>query len=309
MKPIILDVDTGIDDALAIAYAVRSPALEVLGITTCFGNVPVEEASRNSLIVLDYLDSGVPVFQGAAHPLVRPYSGEKAVAVHGEDGLGGRADIEPKRGVEPVSAVDFIIGRVKERPNEVTLICVGTLTNLALALMKAPEIAGLIGRVVIMGGAVTVPGNVTPWAEANIINDPEAADFVFRSGVPITLVGLDVTMKTLLPEEALAEWRAKGTRLGDFMADIAAFYIGCYKRNYPGIRGCGLHDPLAVGVVIDPSFVKTRPLHVQVDLEGELSFARTVGDLRDKPEKEPNMDVCLKVDAERFLRHFLDNAV
>jgi len=309
MKPIILDVDTGIDDALAIAYAVRSPALEVLGITTCFGNVPVEEASRNSLIVLDYLDSGVPVFQGAAHPLVRPYSGEKAVAVHGEDGLGGRADIEPKRGVEPVSAVDFIIGRVKERPNEVTLICVGTLTNLALALMKAPEIAGLIGRVVIMGGAVTVPGNVTPWAEANIINDPEAADFVFRSGVPITLVGLDVTMKTLLPEEALAEWRAKGTRLGDFMADIAAFYIGCYKRNYPGIRGCGLHDPLAVGVVIDPSFVKTRPLHVQVDLEGELSFARTVGDLRDVPEKEPNMDVCLKVDAERFLRHFLDNAV
>jgi len=309
MKPVILDVDTGIDDALAIAYAVRSPELEVLGITTCFGNVSVKEASRNSLIVLDYLDSEIPVYEGAGHPLFRHYSGVKAVEVHGEDGLGNRADIVPKRSIETVGAIDFIIGQVKRRPNEVTLICVGTLTNLALALMKAPEIAGMLGRVVLMGGAVTVPGNVTPWAEANVINDPEAAEFVFRSGVPITLVGLDVTMKTLLPEASLTQWRAKETRLGSFMADIASFYIQCYKRNYPGIRGCGLHDPLAVGVVIDPSFVETVPLHVQVDLEGELSFARTVGDLRDKPEKAPNMDVCLKVDADRFLQHFLDNAV
>ncbi|WP_276352124.1 nucleoside hydrolase [Cohnella caldifontis] len=309
MNPTILDVDTGIDDALAIAYAVRSPALEVLGITTCFGNVSAEEASCNTLTVLDYLESDIPVYQGAGEPLFRKYLGEKAVAIHGEDGLGNRADRILKRGIEKQHAVDFMIEQIKRRPGEVTLVCVGTMTNLALALMKAPEIAGLMKRAVIMGGAVTVPGNVTPWAEANIHNDPEAAEWLFRSSAPVTMVGLDVTMQTLLPEEELDRWRRKNTPLASFMADISEFYIQCYKRNYPGIRGCGLHDPLAVGAVIDPTFVTTVPMHVQVDLEGSLSLARTIGDRREQPDRRPNADVCLTVDADRFLAHFLENTV
>jgi purine nucleosidase len=308
MKAIILDVDTGIDDALAISYAIRSPELEVLGLTTCFGNVTVEEATRNTLLVLEHLDSHVPVIQGADMPLFRPLKA-KSAHVHGEDGIGNTLHSHPRREASQGHAAEFMVDQIKKRPNKVTLIAVGTLTNLALAIMKAPEIVHLVEKVVIMGGAVTVPGNVTAAAEANIHADPEAADYVFRSGIPITLVGLDVTMKTLLPLEKIQSWRDKNTKLSIFLANMTEFYINSYEGFYPGIGGCGLHDPLAVGVVIDPDFVKTAPMHVQVDLEGLDSIGRTVGDLRDQPAHPANMDVCMEVDAERFLTHFLSRVV
>ncbi|CAH0122494.1 MULTISPECIES: nucleoside hydrolase [unclassified Paenibacillus] len=309
-QPIILDVDTGIDDAMAIAYAVRSPELELLGLTTCFGNVTVEEASRNSLQVLEQLDrDDIPVIPGAAEPLFRPPLKGKTVSVHGHNGLGDAELSEPKGAALDMHAAEFIVEQARKRPHEVTVIAVGTMTNMALAIMKDPEIVHLLKRVVIMGGAVTVPGNVTPHAEANIYADPEAAEFLFRSGVPITLVGLDVTMKTLLPRAELANWREKNTKLSRFMADITDYYMDSYTSFYPGILGCALHDPLAVGVVIDPTFVKTKPIHVQVDTEGIYSIGRTVGDLRARAEQEPNMDVCLEVDADRFLQHFLKRIV
>ncbi|MFD2444999.1 nucleoside hydrolase [Bacillus sp. CGMCC 1.16607] len=303
MKPIIFDVDTGIDDALAMAYALNSPELEMLGFTTCFGNVSVEDATRNTLVVLEKLGKNVPVYSGANKPLVRKPK-EFPKHVHGDDGLGNTFDKEPLAKAETETAVDYIIRQVKKLPNEITIISVGPLTNLALAVKKAPEIAGLVKEVVIMGGAVHTHGNVTPYSEANIYADPEAADCVFSSGLPVTLVGLDVTMQTLLPYSKLADWRALGTEAAAFLANMTEFYMGAYETFYPGIGGCALHDPLAVGVAIDSSFVKTEKLNVMVTLE-ENEYGRTVG----TPDGEPQIEVCIKVEADRFLEHFLERIV
>lgn len=304
MKPIILDVDTGIDDAMAIAYAAHSPELEILAITTCFGNITAEEATRNSLTVLEKLGKQVPVIQGAKETLCRGERDHYARTVHGEDGLGNTVQHAPRGQAVVGHASDFIIEQVKRRPHEITIISVGTLTNLALAIQKDPGIVPLIREVIVMGGAVTVPGNVTPYGEANIVADPEAAAFVFAAGLPLTLVGLDVTMQTLLPKSHLEAWRASGKAEGMFFADIAEFYMGAYESFYPGIGGCALHDPLAVGVAIDRSLVEAQPMRVTVVTEGEQT-GRTVGSF----EGEPKINVCLKVDADRFLAHFMDRIV
>ncbi len=298
MKKIIFDVDTGIDDAMAIAYAVNSPELEIIGLTTSYGNVAVDEATRNTLAVLEKLGKRIPVFAGSAKPLTRGNREGFAKKVHGEDGLGNVLDFEPAASAETQSAVDFIIEQVKELPNEVTIIAVGPLTNLALAIQKAPKIIGQISEVVIMGGAVFVPGNTTPHAEANIFTDPEAAKIVLSSSLPITMVGLDVTMQTLLPRDKVEAWRNSET--GEFFADMVGFYLDFYESVNPGIGGCGLHDPLAVGVAIDSSFVKTKYISVEVVTEGKED-GRTVPN----PDGKPKIQVCTEVDAPNFLDHFL----
>ncbi|THE11931.1 nucleoside hydrolase [Bacillus timonensis] len=298
MKKVIFDVDTGIDDAMAIAYAVNSPELDLLGLTTSYGNVAVDEATRNTLAVLEKLGRKIPVYAGTAKPLVRGNREGFAKKVHGEDGLGNVLNFEPAASAETQFAVDFIIEKVKKHPNEVTIIAVGPLTNLALALQKAPEIVEHVSDVVIMGGAVFVPGNATPHAEANIFTDPEAAKIVLSSGLPITLVGLDVTMQTLLPREKVDAWR--GSEVGDFFADMVGFYHDFYESANPGIGGCGLHDPLAVGVAIDPSLVKAKDIAVDVTSEGKED-GRTIPIM----EGNPKIQVCTEVDAQAFLDHFL----
>lgn len=299
MKPVILDVDTGIDDALAIAYALNSPELEIIGLTTCFGNGPIENTTRNTLLVLEQLGKQVPVYSGADKPLNRPAK-KFPTHVHGEDGLGNKVKTAPLMEAESEGAVDYIINQVKQRPHEITIIAVGPLTNLALALQKEPEIVSLIKEVVIMGGAVFTAGNTTPFSEANIFTDPEAAECVFSSGLSVTVVGLDVTMQTLLPNVILADWRAKDREESHFFADMTSFYMQAYETFHPGIGGCALHDPLAVGVVIDPSFVKKEKWNVKVVLEGEET-GRTVA----LAEGEPKIQVCTQVEADRFLNHFL----
>ncbi|GAA0135013.1 nucleoside hydrolase [Paenibacillus sp. YSY-4.3] len=304
MKPIIMDVDTGIDDALAIAYAAHSPELELIALTTCFGNISAQEATRNSLYVLEKLGKSVPVYEGAEVPISGNLKKAYARHIHGQDGLGNALREEPHGHKASLGAPDYIIRQVKERPHEITIIAVGPLTNLALAIEKAPDIIPLIGEVVVMGGAVTVPGNATPYGEANIVADPEAAAAVFASGVRLTLVGLDVTMQTLLSSEHLQNWRNSGDELGRLLAEMTEFYIGAYESRFPGIGGCGLHDPLAVGVAIDRSFVSSERMRVAVVTEGEAA-GQTVG----SADGELRIEVCTKVDADRFLQHFLSRVI
>lgn len=303
-KLTILDVDTGIDDALAIAYAVHSSELELVAITTTYGNVTADEALRNTAIVLEKLgNTTLPVYRGAEGPLYRQKK-RFARHVHGENGIGNVTADEPNRLYAEQHAADFIIEQARSYPGEITLITVGPLTNLAIALQKEPELGSLLKQVITMGGAVRVPGNVNPAAEANIFSDPDAAALVFKSGLPLTLVGLDVTLATLLPSAEVEKWRVTHPGVGEFFADMVEFYINYYKSGYPDITGCALHDPLAVGVAVDATFVTSIPLHIVVGTEGEDN-ARTIEVL----DGEPNCHVCVEVQAERFLQHFLSKVL
>lgn len=299
---IILDVDTGIDDALAIAYAVASPEIELLAVTACYGMAPVDYTFRNTGTILSCLNSKVPFYRGAEKPLARAkeYNGK----FHGMDGLGDILGEVDSLAVSSVSAIDHIIELAHAYGRELTIVTTGPLTNLVLAIRKDPSIVGKIGRVVSMGGAVLSPGNATKFAEANIHIDPEAADTVFQSELPITLVGLDVTRKTLLTREDVLRWRELGTETSAFFADFTEFYLDAYRTYYPFLKGCALHDPLAVAVAKNPDWVRTVPMFIKVDLE-EDALGRTTEDLhRAQPDAAPNTKVCVQVEAEPFMSDF-----
>lgn len=308
MQRVLLDVDTGIDDTLAISYAVRSAKLDVIGITTCFGNVSVENATDNTLHVLEQLEVNIPVAKGANQPLFHPSHKAYSTHFHGENGLANQT-VSRSDKVLSIQAAQFITEQVKKYPHEITLICLGSLTNLALTIMQEPEIIPLFKKVIVMGGAVKVPGNNQMHAEANIYADPEAADIVFRSGVSITLVGLDVTMKTALTKKDIQKWKENNTIMSRFLYEITNYYIDRYSDYYGDRDYCALHDPLAVAVAIDSSFVTIEPMVLYVDLEGLYSYGRTIPDLRERCTDKPNVNVCVTVDSKRFLTHFLQHIV
>ncbi|AJY74062.1 nucleoside hydrolase [Paenibacillus beijingensis] len=297
----ILDVDTGIDDALAVAYAAASPEIDLLGITVSYGMAPVDYTFRNTSVILESLKHNIPVYKGADKPLRRAkeYGGE----FHGMDGLGetlGEITSVPDYGK---SAVDFIIEQAHLHKQDLTIVTTGPLTNLAQAIVKDPAIVDMVGRVVTMGGAVMTPGNASKFAEANIIIDPEAAELVFKTELPITLVSLDVTRKTLLTAEDVLRWREKGTEVGAFFADFTEFYLKEYKKYHPYLKGCALHDPLAVGVAKNPALVRTIPMFIKVDLE-EDALGRTTEDLYRTHPNEPTSHICIQVEAEQFMDDF-----
>ncbi|MCU9614773.1 nucleoside hydrolase [Caldibacillus lycopersici] len=305
MEKVILDVDTGIDDALAILLAIESKQLNILGITTVNGNVPLDYVVKNTKKVLKLADrNDIPVYRGANRPLIRESLHE--FAVHGDDGLGGAlVNLTVSTECPDSFAPDYIIQQARKHTGELTLIMVGPLTNLALAVRKEPEIANKIKQVVVMGGVVSEggKGNISPTAEFNIYADAEAAKIVFHSGLPIKLVSLDVTMKTFLTIEDIE--KLQGTKYYDFVLTSTEIYRNFSYEKY-GQNGSALHDPLTVGIVLEPSLVTTRKYFVDVETSGELTYGQTICDYRNIWNKEPNVEICESVDAERFISLFIN---
>ena len=290
--PVILDVDTGVDDALAIALALRWPRVELVALTTVAGNVDVEKAVRNSLTVLDwYGRDDVPVHRGASRPLTRRL--HTATHFHGEDGLGDAGLTKSDRPTAPDRGPAAIIRLANERPGELTLVCVGPLTNLAIALNVAPDLPDRLAGLVIMGGAFWAPGNITTNAEFNIFVDPEAAAQVFEAASRfkrVTAIGLDVSMQTALSR---LDWEAAAG-----VADGQLLHRVC-RRSFEtrGQLAFHLHDPLALAVAVDPSLVGTEPAAVAVEREG---FDRGLT----RPTGPGPVRIARQVEAARFLRLF-----
>ncbi|CAG7607559.1 Pyrimidine-specific ribonucleoside hydrolase RihB [Leucobacter soli] len=286
----ILDCDTGVDDAMAIMYAALHPDIELLGVTTVWGNVHVPLATRNTLRVLDIVGRGdVPVAQGAAGPLLGGPA-EFAYEVHGDDGQGGAGDDEPVRAAEPRSAVQQIIDTVRAHPGEVWLVPVGPLTNIAAALAVDPELPELVAGVSLMGGAALAPGNMSPVAEANVWHDAEAAAAVFRAPWRIIMAGLDVTMRALITPEHRDRLAASG-EAGRYMARILQHYGDFYRDVAFGTWCCAMHDAIAVAAAVGALDVRSAPtVRVHVDTTGGPGHGQTLADLRGRyrgyPEQE-----------------------
>jgi len=268
-RKVLFDTDPGIDDAMALRLIQRSPALDLVGITSVFGNAPIEITTRNARHLAARFGIDAPVAQGAGAPLAMPRL-PQPVHVHGENGLGnvdlGGFALAP---LHQLPAAEFIVETIRAHPGEVSLIAVAPLTNLALALEIAPDIVDKIDEVIIMGGAFghgPRRGNVTPVAEANVINDPHAADRVLTADWPVTMIGLDVTMRCILSTARAAEIAARGGPIEAFLAEIARPYSALYAANY-GIDGCCLHDVGAVACAIDPGLFgySSGPIRVVTD--------------------------------------------
>ncbi|WP_433299800.1 nucleoside hydrolase [Actinoplanes sp. CA-030573] len=296
----ILDCDPGHDDALALLLAVGDPRVRLLGVTTVAGNQTLDKTTRNALKVLALAGVGgeLPVAAGCDRPLV----GQLVVAedIHGASGLDGPELELPVGPVATVHAVELMRRLITGSPEPVTLVATGPLTNVALLLRCHPEVLPRVRRVVFMGGS-TERGNTTPYGEFNVVTDPEAADIVLRSGLPTTMIGLNVTHRALATTEIIGEFRSMGTRLGAICADLMTFFAGTYRREF-GFEHPPVHDPIAVAAVINPAVVETFAAPVSVELGGTHTRGATVVDLHGRTGRAPNADVAVSLDVQAFWR-------
>jgi pyrimidine-specific ribonucleoside hydrolase len=310
MKHIIIDTDPGVDDALALMLAFSSPELKVEAVTTVAGNVSLERAKLNAMKILEFLGvDSVPVAAGAIKPLLRESS--YSTEFHGETGLGEAVLPEPKLSLDARSAIQLIIEKAEELVDRLILVALGPLTNIAATIVAMPDVVDIVGELVIMGGAFNLTpyglGNANAVAEFNIWYDPEAAKIVFDSGIPMRAVGLDVTTNpdNRLSEERFEEIERLGTRRACLVADICRGIVRMFK-------GFSLHDPMAVATVAEPSLVETERFKVDVETVGALTRGMTVVDRRYHrrvKREEANVDVCVKIDSERFLKLFFDRVI
>jgi pyrimidine-specific ribonucleoside hydrolase len=292
--PIVIDCDPGHDDAIAILLALASPEVELIGVTTVAGNQTLDKTTRNALVTLELAGrSDIPVAVGADAPLRREL--RTASHVHGESGLDGPELAEPSAQPVDAHAADFLAELIEPG---VVLVPTAPLTNLALMLERHPDVRDRLGRIVWMGGSIG-QGNITPAAEFNSFVDPEAAAAVFASGIPLTMIGLDITHQALFTRAHAEQVRESG-RAGRFVAELSDFFQGFHERSY-GFDGSPIHDAMAVGHVIDPTLVTTRHVNVSVETESQFCDGRTVVDLRGVTGREPNAEVGVEVEAERFL--------
>jgi purine nucleosidase len=297
---VIFDTDPGVDDTMALFFLLRSPELHLEAVTTVFGNVDIDQTTRNTLIALDVVGRpDIPVARGASGPLLRePHGG--GAAVHGDNGLGGADLPTPSRTAGPHRAADLIVDTVMASPGEITLIAVGPLTNLALATRLEPRIVENVRQVVVMGGAVTVPGNNSPLAEANFHNDPEAAQIVLGAGYPLALIGLDVTLQAIITPDDIETIRAAGHPDGAFIHAISAQYRDHYTTQL-GRAGFPMHDSAAVLYALDPGYFRTARWYLEIETHSERAAGLVMADRRGWWGRAPNVDVCLEIDADRFV--------
>jgi inosine-uridine nucleoside N-ribohydrolase len=296
-KPVILDVDPGHDDAVALMLACGHPDLDLLAVTTVAGNVTIEKTTRNALRVLSLVGcTDVPVGAGASEPLQRPL--HTAENIHGKSGLDGPEEI-PEATFEPDErrAAALIADTLRASPEPVTLVPVGPLTNIATFLREHPDLEDRIARISIMGGSMGL-GNTTPAAEFNIYVDPEAAREVFASGLPITMTGLDVTHQAGADPEVRERLRTTG-RVGGVVAGFLDFFAATYESVF-GFDDPPLHDPVAVAAVLEPDLLKTRPMRVDIECESDLTRGETVCDFYGVTGKPPNAEVGVELDREAF---------
>ncbi len=299
-RPIIIDCDPGQDDAVALLLAMSSPdELELLGITTVAGNVPLALTERNARIMCDIADrKDVPVFAGCEEPLVR--AAITAEYIHGETGIDGMDVFEPVTPLQEMHAVDFIIDRLLAVDTaKITLVPTGPLTNIAAAISRSPEITERIDEIVIMGGAMREGGNRTPSAEFNIMVDPHAADIVLQSGVPITMMGLDVTHKVLSTEERVARISALNNPVADATAGMLSFFHRYDTEKYSS-QGTPLYDPCTVAYLLRPDLFETKLCNVSVETESELTLGHTAVDFWHVTDKPRNVHWAYEVDADGF---------
>lgn len=298
-RKIIIDTDPGQDDAVAILLALASPELDVLGIVAVAGNVPRSLTERNARRIVELAGCpAVPVHAGALRPLVRPPI--TAEHVHGETGLDGADLPEPEVPLHPKPGVDFIVETLlAAEPGEVTLCTLGPLTDIALALNRAPEIAPRIREIVMMGGAYFEVGNITPTAEFNVYVDPEAADVVLRAGVPVTMLPLDVTHGALATPERLARFRALGNRAGAVVAGMLGFSERFDREKY-ATPGAPVHDPNVIAWLLAPELYEGRRINVAVECASPLTLGMTVADYWRVTDRPANALFLRRVDGDGF---------
>ncbi|HET7292773.1 MAG TPA: nucleoside hydrolase [Vicinamibacteria bacterium] len=300
MRRFLIDTDTASDDAVALVMALRAPDVRVEAVTVVAGNVPLAQGVQNALYTVELCGSSAPVFAGRAAPLTRTL--ETAQQVHGRDGMGEIGLPLHGRRPAPGEAADVIVDAARRWPGELTLVALGPLTNLAVALRREPRLAREVGRCVVMGGASDSVGNVTPVSEYNFWVDPEAAAAVLGAGLPLTLVGWDISRKyAVLDAEAAARLREVGTPLARFCVDIQN-RVERFAREEMKLDGFDLPDPIAMAVALDPGVVTSSArLHVAVETSDGLCRGQTVVDRLGVLRREPNVDVVLAASRERFL--------
>ena len=307
MINIIFDTDPGVDDAFALLYALNHPNINVLGITTVFGNVPVETSTKNALILSEMAHKGTIVYQGANKPLERKVTNYPSF-IHGHDGLGDTNHPQSKFNASKLDAAQFIINEINENSGNINLVAVGPLTNIANAIKQDPSIANKVNSLLIMGGSWLAGGNITPVAEANIYNDPEAAEIVFKSGLPIIMVGLDVTHKVFLSQKDIDKLSSLNNS-GKFLKKISNIYMKFYKDT-KDMDGCFFHDATAVIAMTNPEFFKYKVARVYVS-QDNLTRGQTVVYLKDlKHETEINdnrgfVQVLYDVESKKVISEYL----
>ncbi|MEM7718633.1 MAG: nucleoside hydrolase [Pseudomonadota bacterium] len=298
-RKIIIDTDPGQDDAVAILLALASPEIEVLGITAVAGNVPLVLTEKNARIICELAGRpDIPVFAGADAPISRRLV--TAEHVHGKTGLDGPLLADPTMPLQETHAVDYLVQTLRREPaGTLTLVPIGPLTNIALALQQAPDIAERVAEIVLMGGAYFEVGNITPAAEFNIYVDPEAADIVFKSGIPITVLPLDVTHKALTTKSRIEAFRAMGTEAGRMVAAWTDFFERFDKEKY-GSDGAPLHDPCTIAYLLNAELFEGRHINVEIETTSELTRGMTVADWWRVTDRPTNANFIGSIDAEGF---------